>query len=389
MKSIGRPLKPGISFYRKDAGHIQNSKVRLLFNEFDSDGYYIWCCLLDYAYGKWGYYFDTNNKDELELFASEYCKKKLTTIKEVIAGCIRRDLFSQIVYDSFGVLTCDKMQETYVIATSERRQKGSIFELQQDWLLLDFSDDVPMNIKIIPSKNIDIPRKKPLNQPKNSHIILENNKQEKTKEKKSVAPAEPAPTKFVDNKNEDKEPYWNDLVKVWFDFHEANKLDEPSFAKKDPRTFKELIRRLKKRAFAKKQDWTVDNSCKSLNYFLTLAFKDDWLRKHFLLDNLLNQFDAIYQRSIFEKQERSSSSNNVGTNKTDPNSFEEVISYLINRLQEKQLDERLIMPEYYDMLVVRGAIPVGFMNKQPGNALDDKKINAVLEFLKLQCDVDR
>ena len=46
-----------------NSGHIRNKKVRLLFNEFDSDGYYIWSCLLDYAYETWGYYFDTNDKE--------------------------------------------------------------------------------------------------------------------------------------------------------------------------------------------------------------------------------------------------------------------------------------------------------------------------------------
>ena len=54
-----------------DSGHITNKKVRLLCNEFDSDGYYIWSSLVDYGYGKWGYYFDMNDTEELELFASD------------------------------------------------------------------------------------------------------------------------------------------------------------------------------------------------------------------------------------------------------------------------------------------------------------------------------
>src|SRR6202008_1498398 len=96
---MGRNVKPGISFYRIDSGHILNKKIRLLCNEFDSDGYYIWSCVIDYAYNKWGYYFDTKDNEEMDLFASEYCKKKLTLVKEVITGCIRRGLFDRAVYD--------------------------------------------------------------------------------------------------------------------------------------------------------------------------------------------------------------------------------------------------------------------------------------------------
>lgn len=154
---MGRNVKPGISFYRMDSGHITNKKVRLLCNEFDSDGYFIWSSLIDYAYGKWGYYFDMNDPEEMELFASEYCKKKLTLVKEVITGCIRRGLFDKAVADSFGILTSYMMQETFIYATSERRDKGSVFELQGDWLLIDFDKDydgrIPRNLKIVPPKN--------------------------------------------------------------------------------------------------------------------------------------------------------------------------------------------------------------------------------------------
>lgn len=134
-----------------DSGHILNKKVRLLFNEFGSDGYYIWSSLIDYAYGKWGYYFDMNDPEEMELFASEYCRMKLTTVREVINGCIRRDLFSDRVAKASNILTSVMMQEAFIYATSDRRAKGSVFEIRKDLQRIEF-DPVPLNIKIVPGK---------------------------------------------------------------------------------------------------------------------------------------------------------------------------------------------------------------------------------------------
>lgn len=382
MKSIGRPLKPGISFYRMDSGHIRNKKVRLLYNEFGGDGYYIWSCILDYSYEKWGYYFDTNDSEELELFASDFCKLKLTTIREIIAGCLRRGLFDKAVFEVFGILTCEMMQETYIIATAERRQKGSVFQMQSDWLKIDLSAEVPLNIRIVPPKNSIVPPNNSINHRKNSQSIEEKSIVENSKQNNNsngVAPASPPPAKkSVGKKEENPEPYWQDLVACWFDFHKANKLDEPSFAGKDPRTFKTLIQLLKKRAGKKNLEWAQENATGSLNYFLTLAFKEDWLSNHFTLANLAEQFDAVYQRSLLEKQKK----NAPPASSSAPQTFDDEIRYWISRYNEGQLDERLINPEYYDKLQVRGLMPPGTFNRQPGDTMDDKKRSAVLEFIK-------
>lgn len=390
MKSIGRPLKPGISFYRMDSGHIRNKKVRLLFNEFGGNGYYIWSCILDYAYEKWGYYYDTNDEEELELFASDFCKLKLTIIREVIAGCIRRGLFDKAVFDAFGILTCEMMQETYIIATAERRQKGSVFEIRDEWLKIDFSAEVPQNIRIVPpKKSIVLPNNSKIHRKNSQRIeeksIVENNR--RNNNPTGGAPAQPSPQKNV-GKNEGKEaePYWQELVNSWFDFHKANKLDEPSFAGKDPRTFKQLIHLLKKRAAKKHKEWTPEHATGSLNYFLSLAFKEQWLSTHFTLENLVKQFDAVYQRSLLENLQQKNVP--VATANSFPKSFTEEIRYLISRFQEDDLDERLIQPEYFDKLQVQGYIPTGIIDQLPGATIDEKKRQAVLQFIKTNSQND-
>ena len=149
---MARNVKPGITFYRMDSGHIQNKKVRLLFNEFGSDGYYVWSCLLDYSYKENGYFFDLNDPDQFELFATEYCKKPVKLINDVIRACIKRDLFDATIAKNEKILTSIMMQEVFIYATAERRKKGSSFTIPGDLWLLD-PYDLPINVKITPGRN--------------------------------------------------------------------------------------------------------------------------------------------------------------------------------------------------------------------------------------------
>lgn len=199
---MGRIFKPGISYYRMDCGHILNKKVRLLFNEFGGDGYYIWSCLLDYGYGKWGYYFDLTDKDELELFTSEFCKMKITTVNEVISGCVRRGLFDSTVFDVSKVLTSDMMQDTFVIATSERRLKGTEFLMREKLLLLDFTTELPKNITIVPENYKIDHRNKGIDHRKNSHIREDKIIQEEIKEEKSLGALHPPAQLFLNSSGE-------------------------------------------------------------------------------------------------------------------------------------------------------------------------------------------
>lgn len=336
-------VKPGISFYRMDSGHIRDPKVRLLCNEFDSDGYLIWHALIDYGYLTWGYYFDTNNKEELELFASEYCKKKLSLVREVIAGCIRRDLFDKVVYDSFGILTIDIMQEVFLYATADRRKKGSVFQMQENWLLIDFKDEIPRNIEVIPGNIKKLPGK--------DEQTKQNGKQTKTEtEKRILAPAKQSPAKnSVPKLKEETEQHWQILVDAWFKFNQQKLGNEPSFKDRDPKLFKKIIQLLKHRAGKKNIEWTQENALASLNYFLGIAYGDKWLSEHFLLENLSKQFDAVYSR----EQKKTVP---VIANKSSAPVSQSDIDYMIERFYEGSLDNKLITPSHYDFLLQAGKI---------------------------------
>jgi hypothetical protein len=147
---MARRKEPGIIYYSMEADHTQHPKVRLLFNEFGSDGYWIWSCLLDRIYKAKGYYFDTRDVDDLELFASDVCKKPLTQVLDVIKGAVRRDLFNKVIFEKHGILTSDRVQLTYLKATEERRRKGTDIELFNHLCLISEDlNDLPYNSRII------------------------------------------------------------------------------------------------------------------------------------------------------------------------------------------------------------------------------------------------
>jgi len=180
---MGRKAEPGITYYRMDCQHIRNRKVRLLINEFDSHGYWVWQCILAAAYEGKGYYFDCKDKEALELFASEVCKKRVSQVEEIIAGCVRRSLFDEGVYNMFGVLSSTEMQEVYLDATAERRRKGTIVEMDPRYLLLPVEETKRWeNVQFIGDKII-VPRNNPIIPVKNEVDPLQN-PQSKVKESK-------------------------------------------------------------------------------------------------------------------------------------------------------------------------------------------------------------
>lgn len=270
----GKP-KEGIDYYPVEADHIYHRKVRLLINEFDSDGYWIWSCLLGKVYKEKGYYLDVSDRDDLELFASDVCKKKVSLVEEVINGCIRRDLFNKVVFDMFDILTSDRIQFNYLHATSDRRKKGTTITLIEEIMLIEEDEDWKnvqiLGIKdILPGKNAKV------------HGNLAQSKVKYSKRKKSKDCADAPPT-----------AHWELLVKEWFDFNQLKFKQKPSFAGADPRYLKRIVELLEKRAHDSAVPWSAENAVSRLRGFLSKAYKDAFLSKNFLLYQLERNFDKI------------------------------------------------------------------------------------------------
>ncbi len=90
------------------------------------------------------------------------------------------------------------------------------------------------------------------------------------------------------------EPYWSEIVKIWFDFCRDKFGDSPVFDNSAPRDLKGIIKILHERAIAAGDEWTLLNAQQRFSKFLEWSFKDKWLSENWLLFNINRQKDKIF-----------------------------------------------------------------------------------------------
>lgn len=129
---MARPVKEGLDYFELDC-HMEE-KVRLIQAEFGLKGFAIVVKLYQKIYGGFGYYCEWN-EDSLLLFMSENgvsSRDEKNLIIEIVAACIRRNIFSEKLFIEFGILTSYGVQKRYLNAVS-RREK---VELIKEYLLI-------------------------------------------------------------------------------------------------------------------------------------------------------------------------------------------------------------------------------------------------------------
>ena len=178
---MARPVKEGLDYFELDC-HMEE-KVRLIQAEFGLKGFAIVVKLYQKIYGGFGYYCEWN-EDSLLLFMSENgvsSRDEKNLISEIVAACIRRNIFSEKLFNEFGILTSYGVQKRYLNAVS-RREK---VELIKEYLLISVGknqDNVCIN-----SINVD----------RNSINVCSNSqsREEKSREDNNIVatPAEPKP----------------------------------------------------------------------------------------------------------------------------------------------------------------------------------------------------
>lgn len=120
-------------------------KVRLIQAEFGLKGFAVVVKLYQKIYGEFGYYCEWS-EDSLLLFMSEngVPSDSKNLIQEIVLACIRRNIFSESLFNKFGILTSSGVQKRYMKATS-RREKVI---MKKEYLLLS-DDKINPNVDII------------------------------------------------------------------------------------------------------------------------------------------------------------------------------------------------------------------------------------------------
>lgn len=91
------------------------------------------------------------------------------------------------------------------------------------------------------------------------------------------------------------EPFWNELVEVWFSFCKEVFNESPTFDGSAPRDLKAIVSTLRQRAEKSGLIWTVSLARLRLHHFLSYAYQSsEWLRKNWLLSNLNRQKESIF-----------------------------------------------------------------------------------------------
>lgn len=120
---MARPQKEGIDYFSVDCQF--SDSVKLIGAEFGLIGYGCLMRLWQKIYGGKGYYTDWNN-DVALMFAQEN-GAGVNVVKELILACLRRGIFNRDLFDRYGILTSEGIQERFAEAT-ERRVSQKIDE---------------------------------------------------------------------------------------------------------------------------------------------------------------------------------------------------------------------------------------------------------------------
>ena len=171
----GRPIKEGLDYFELDC--YMDDKVRLIQAEYGLKGFAIVVKLLQNIYGQLGYYCEWD-EDRLLLFASECgsdCDSK-NLINDVVAACIKRNIFSRDLFEKYHILTSVGIQKRYLNAVSRRES----VTLKKEYLLIS----VPKNSINVVINSINVDRNS-INVDRNSQRREEKRREEKRRVEKS------------------------------------------------------------------------------------------------------------------------------------------------------------------------------------------------------------
>ena len=130
----GRQNKVGLDYFELDC-HM-DEKVRLIQAEYGLKGFAVVVKLYQEIYGGYGYYCEWTQDREL-LFASENGLNGGSFIKDIVAACIKRNIFSERLFKEYGILSSTGVQKQYLKATVKRE----VVDLKKEYLLISIPEN--------------------------------------------------------------------------------------------------------------------------------------------------------------------------------------------------------------------------------------------------------
>jgi hypothetical protein len=127
---MARPQKEGIDYFPVDT--VMDDEVDLIEAEYGLIGFAVLIKLYQKIY-KHGYYYPWTEK-ELLLFSKKISVDR-NTVASIVSDCIKWDLFSKKMYETYSILTSRGIQKRYINAIYKR----TAVEVYKEYLLVDVS----------------------------------------------------------------------------------------------------------------------------------------------------------------------------------------------------------------------------------------------------------
>lgn len=127
---MARPYKEGLDFFLLEC-HF-DEKVKLIQAEFGLKGLAVVVLLYQYIYREKGYYMAWDEERSLLFAADASAGGDINLIQEIVSACIRRNIFSEELFQKYGILTSTGIQKRYFNAIA-RREK---VEVKKEYLLV-------------------------------------------------------------------------------------------------------------------------------------------------------------------------------------------------------------------------------------------------------------
>lgn len=182
---MARPIKSGADYFPLDVN--LDDDIKLLEAEYGLKGFAVLIKLYQKIYSC-GYYCSFTS--DVGLLFAKHNAASVDFVNEIIACCIRRNIFDKALYDKYSVLTSKGIQERYL----EIKKRATNIILDKRYLLL--SDTILSKYATITIVNVD-----------NNSFNASNNTQSKvneSKEKKNPQSTPKEQTTFHNDSNEMK-----------------------------------------------------------------------------------------------------------------------------------------------------------------------------------------
>ena len=114
---MARPLKPSIDYFPLNC-HM-NDSMSLIQANFGLIGFAVVIKLWQKIYSSKGYFTEWDN-DVALLFAHEH-GAGVNVVKEIVQSCLSKGIFDRKLYEQYGILTSEGIQNRYAEATAKRR----------------------------------------------------------------------------------------------------------------------------------------------------------------------------------------------------------------------------------------------------------------------------